>query len=740
MMDQRDIKPNGDSDIQPAHNLQTRADESVELLTPTANPPIAPLRSAEKSRKSTCAFADTIATTAIGLFRGILEHPSVGIAYKQTVMSAICVRYEWSEYGGSGGGDAAKSSSPSDNNSENNGLRVAPLGCSGDQNQPPAVEPQRLGFFSDSEACIEVVSLGSGTKYLATDFIKELISEGEAESRGLTQPACPDNDASENAVDAAAESAESGAVGGRRAPLSSRVKDMHGEILAMRGFRFYLALEAIKCLKSKSAKLKGSASEHPSETFESSRIFLLNRSKGRLEVRRGVSFHMYTSSQPCGNASVKKWAAGGIGPTYPGLSPSGLPRPVGASQHFLGGGEKDAACCGDFTSSVVKHAPVPLAPAQHGSISVLYKRPRYTAPPRVESQSVKESKEPTSAPIVGSLVYDDEAIRSSARVVECHIPPTEGRQQHMSRLPLFDYTELPNSCAPIGGTPLLGASDAPSSAKPLCTPVPSAAVTISKCKLLTCSDKIMQRNVLGYQGKGLVGLIGRIHVSSLIVGRKFTAKTAERAVCCRVDGVKGGQCASALGTTKQLRRPPKGTVCILPYPFGTFHMECLSAGTKMDEGVYVCAPSPSADHPCQETTEKETDGSGADFSDTRCLAWVLATPSTITNALRRKNADLHGEAIHFGTVVVLDGVSGQAMHSADILSEGATSMSEPFLSSQSIADVCSHVSTALGEVKSLLHPIGYSSESANAQTDNAALLYQQAKQTLRSTALPFIWA
>ena len=71
------------------------------------------------------------------------------------------------------------------------------------------------------------------------------------------------------------------------------VRDQHAEILAKRGFRRYLVKQIRNCKAG--------------DTEEES-IFVKNSLDGVLRLRDGISVHFYCSSQPCGNATIKKWA------------------------------------------------------------------------------------------------------------------------------------------------------------------------------------------------------------------------------------------------------------------------------------------------------------------------------------------------------------------------------------------------------------------------------------------------
>lgn len=67
-------------------------------------------------------------------------------------------------------------------------------------------------------------------------------------------------------------------------PLGDRISDSHAEVLAKRAFHRYLLLEIRKALEGKS------------------QVFTFNKKK--FNLNSNISFHMYTSHTPCGDASI----------------------------------------------------------------------------------------------------------------------------------------------------------------------------------------------------------------------------------------------------------------------------------------------------------------------------------------------------------------------------------------------------------------------------------------------------
>ena len=77
----------------------------------------------------------------------------------------------------------------------------------------------------------------------------------------------------------------------------ARVRDCHAEVLARRAFQRYLHVQLLACMRGQPSVML--PPERPGERFR---------------LAPGVSFHLYSSSQPCGNASAKRWAKSTCGP------------------------------------------------------------------------------------------------------------------------------------------------------------------------------------------------------------------------------------------------------------------------------------------------------------------------------------------------------------------------------------------------------------------------------------------
>ena len=117
-------------------------------------------------------------------------------------------------------------------------------------------------FASDGH--LQVMGLGVGTKFLTESVLRADESNGPEAAGGY----------------------------------GCRVRDCHAEVLARRAFRRQLCLE-MKRLVSRGASI--------SESYSDSYRPILRRADGRYDLVQGVTLHFYSSSAPCGNATLKKF-------------------------------------------------------------------------------------------------------------------------------------------------------------------------------------------------------------------------------------------------------------------------------------------------------------------------------------------------------------------------------------------------------------------------------------------------
>ena len=73
------------------------------------------------------------------------------------------------------------------------------------------------------------------------------------------------------------------------------IRDSHAEVIARRSFLRYLQAQIEQCAD-------GGA--------ESAESIFQRSAAGKCELKAGVTFHLYTSSAPCGNACISKWTKG----------------------------------------------------------------------------------------------------------------------------------------------------------------------------------------------------------------------------------------------------------------------------------------------------------------------------------------------------------------------------------------------------------------------------------------------
>lgn len=252
------------------------------------------MRSAEASRQSSCAFADRVATLSIEAYKRWCPI-ELQQSYKQTVLATVLIQIVPPSKRNTV--DSYHHSQPQ--RSRTVTKQQSEYSCCDDHHE----EVKEEGLF--------VVSVGVGTKVARGDTIM-------VERQSTI-----------------------GAANGDRI-----VRDCHAEVLARRGFVRFLYSEVEKCFKRQQQQSKVSdrkqQQEFGEENNNSSSFVLTSQSQSQsssycifdlsacgqhVHLKDCVRVHMYSSSQPCGNASIKRWAKSSRAVSYGQLTASQYPLP-----------------------------------------------------------------------------------------------------------------------------------------------------------------------------------------------------------------------------------------------------------------------------------------------------------------------------------------------------------------------------------------------------------------------------
>lgn len=86
----------------------------------------------------------------------------------------------------------------------------------------------------------------------------------------------------------------------RSLKYGKRIRDSHAEVLARRAFRRQLTLEVLRAMHCTEDKFD--------ENDGILECYATANSKRKFRLRSGITLHLYTSSAPCGNATLKKFS------------------------------------------------------------------------------------------------------------------------------------------------------------------------------------------------------------------------------------------------------------------------------------------------------------------------------------------------------------------------------------------------------------------------------------------------
>jgi len=284
------------------------------------------IRYAERRRTSTCLFADRVAKVSVDTYKSLIsesERPP------QTCIATIVAHYR----GRRDDDDDDVCGAYNDDDNDND----------------PAGGESNTMSRRNRKYLLRVIGLGVGTKFLPESILKSEIMNSNHNNKDHDQK----NDRGTTTSPSASRSSSScdetqyrEEEDGKRQdkndlPYGCRVRDLHAEVLARRAFRRYLTTEILHdisnysiseddqkkqntfsvlvrsnsttkgdddnngCHESNHSNNNVGVGDDDNNSSSSNRKNIKARHKYKL--RPGVTLHLYTSSAPCGNATLKRF-------------------------------------------------------------------------------------------------------------------------------------------------------------------------------------------------------------------------------------------------------------------------------------------------------------------------------------------------------------------------------------------------------------------------------------------------
>jgi hypothetical protein len=215
------------------------------------------------------------------------------------------------------------------------------------------IRNEAAATHADMRMPLEVVSFGVGTKFLPWEILNE-------ESASSPRTRC-------------------------------RLTDCHAEVLARRGLLRFLLAHCAAALRDTDTgtdtgtgttdtgtgneTCAGDTDTHPTSATSAaaaaaapSRVLRV-LPDGQCALREGVEIHFYSSSQPCGNASIKKWAKGKKPQVYGSLPPTSYPEETHDRLHVTARAEGQVALL--HKRSIRESTPAPAPAAADTTASII---------------------------------------------------------------------------------------------------------------------------------------------------------------------------------------------------------------------------------------------------------------------------------------------------------------------------------------------------------------------------------
>ena len=228
----------------------------------------------------------------------------------------------------------------------------------------------------------------------------------------------------------------------------SVVKDCHAEVLARRAlllyFNEYILSNYLQLYSTNTQQYDNMNIKLP---------FIVNKHTGLLQLNSGFTLHFYTSSQPCGNATIKKWIKSKKSIYYNNLSKYEYPKEL----HI--------------------HEPIQITARNEGQISFLVKRNNHHITTTTTTETTNHISTPSAkhesnltTPLSTSSISSHTILNNNDRNNKSN------STTHASISSNNGNTILSSDAFPPPGTALVDSGEG--------------------C-VMTCSDKITKWNILG---------------------------------------------------------------------------------------------------------------------------------------------------------------------------------------------------------------------------------------------------
>lgn len=383
------------------------------------------------------------------------------------------------------------------------------------------------------------------------------------------------------------------------------VRDCHAEVLARRSFLRFLH-----------NYLDTNIGNNPRSDNYLYQLPMFERSSesGLLRLSSGYSLHLYTSSQPCGNATIKKWAKS-KSPVHFNITPH------------------------EYPVELHSHPPFHVTARSEGQVALLVKKNNniVTISDPISSSSVVLNTKQTEIDNKRNDLAVSTSIASSQQAITVVVP--EGLATVTSQLGCV------MSCSDkIAKWNALGLQGSLLSA--CFEPLYLSTITVGRKFSQVHGERALCCRVSGFRYPAP-------SLSTVHSRRPVKVPKTHDGVADTSHSIK-----TTMNPTSTASESSSGAnSCSNKIQYYTHHPAMLCTSVKLDTGVIYTAPATVTATATTEDPESTVTVCGAQFTENRCLAWWPGCEFDLTELV--SSSDSYSEVtLRCPTVLILDGNSG----------------------------------------------------------------------------------